>query len=157
MADNNFDTSGLMKMFTDAIQKSFSAKYRSGAQSAMGVAGQIGGVFGHQRQANEAADSNALASRRIGVEENQGLQKIDLEKNKFAFDTSPLQQNQKLTLASLLSGQKPGGVGAKPTDATAPTNGIGDYHSMLNKYLLNPITTSADKSSITNLLPGQGG
>ena len=123
MADN-FDTSGLMKMFTDAISKSMNAKYRSGAQEAIGAANAIGGVYAHQLQANEMSDTNALTSRRIGVEENLGQGKLDVENKTLGLE----RDKAFMPMAK--------GVGALKTQ-TSPTEF--DAWRILNNYNKNII------------------
>lgn len=50
----------MMQMFRAAIEKSKSAQYRSGAQTAIGAANAIGGVYGHRLQADTALSGQKL-------------------------------------------------------------------------------------------------
>ena len=109
MADN----SDLMQMFKDAIQRSANARYRSGAQSAIGQANAIGGVYGHTVQADTAAagqniqakaeeDRNVIATGTLGL----------AKKTDARLDASP---SESLTQAvnRLLKGNTVGGVGGQ--------------------------------------------
>lgn len=78
----------MMQMFKDAIERSRTAQYRSGAQSAIGAANAIGGVYGHNLQADTALSGQTL-QHQVGMENvgvNQGQLALETKK---AFMPAP--------------------------------------------------------------------
>jgi len=77
----------LFGMFQDAIQRSQNARYRSGAQAAIGQANAIGGVLGDQLQRQTNLSAQGIQAKAEGDQNLLSQKKVGLESDKFRFDT----------------------------------------------------------------------
>jgi hypothetical protein len=76
--DNN-----LLQMFKDAINRSQSATYRSGAQAALGAANAIGGVYGSQISANTATSGQNIQKKSLENTASLGAGELDVNRGKL--------------------------------------------------------------------------
>ena len=153
---NAIDNSEMMQMFRDAIQRSRSAQYQSGAQSAIGAANAIGGVYGHNLQANTAMAGQDLTAKAEEDKNSLGVGQLnavrdaaDLNSRRLSMPAPPapgVGDNGN----SFSSQQLPSGDNGTLPRMKQDT--VGPIGSILNKYINSSLKISSDKGSITNLL-----
>jgi hypothetical protein len=76
----------MMQMFKDAIDRSANAKYRSGAQAAIGQANAIGGVYGNQLSQNTTLAGQNLQAKAEEDRNALGVGTLDVARGQLGLE-----------------------------------------------------------------------